>query len=208
MVSDVLPFEIMKLRLLNASHVAMGFLGYLAGYRTVDQVMADPLFRTFIERQMREEVAPLMPPVPDTDLETYQRTLIERFSNPTIGDQVARVCMDGSAKMPKFLLPALHQALAAGGPRRWLTLALAGWLRYLAGVDDQGEPIVLQDARAPELQPLARAGRDDLRRLLEKRDIFGDLVDREEVVADLQADLRDLYRLGARRTLAGALAAR
>jgi len=202
MVQDVHPYETMKLRLLNASHSSMGYLGAVAGYRTIDAVMADPHFRTFIERQMREEVEPLLPPVPGVDLDAYQRTLIERFSNPKIRDQVARVCQDGSARVPKFLLPALHAALNAGRPHRWLTLGLAGWLRYLAGVDDQGERIALQDTRAPELQPLAVAGRDDPRPLLALRDLFGDLADHEAFVAELQAALRELYARGARATLA------
>lgn len=205
LVGDVHPYETMKLRLLNASHSAMGYLGYVAGYRTIDRVMADTNFRTFIERQMRDEVAPLLPPVPGIDLDAYQRTLIERFSNPKIGDQVARICLDGSSKVPKFLLPALHDALAAGRPHRWLTLALAGWLRYLAGVDDQGEQIVLQDPRADTLHALALEGRDDPRPLLGLRDLFGDLVDHEAFVAELQTTLRGLYAQGARATLAQSL---
>ena len=202
MVADVHPYETMKLRLLNASHSAMGYLGYVAGYRTADAVMADPLFLSLVERQMREEVAPLLPAVPGIDLDAYQRTLIERFTNPKIGDQLARICLDGSAKVPKFLLPALHAALAAGGPHRCLTLALAGWLRYLTGVDDQGETFDLQDARAAELQPLAVAGRDDPRSLLDKRDLFGDLADRATFVAELQTTLSAVYDLGARAALA------
>lgn len=205
LVADVLPYETMKMRLLNASHAAMGYLGYLAGYRTVDAVMADQVFRTFIRRQMGEEIAPLLAPVPGIDLDTYQQTLIERFSNPKIGDQLARICMDGSAKVPKFVVPALHDALDAGRPHRWLTLALAGWLRYLAGVDDQGQPIVLQDARAPELRALAKKGRDDPRPLLGLRDLFGNLVDRPSFVAEFHASLRDLYSDGARATLARSL---
>ena len=205
LVADVFPYETMKIRLLNASHVAMGYLGYVAGYRTVDAVMADQLFRTFIERQMREEIAPLLPPVPGVDLDTYQRTLIERFSNPKIGDQLARICLDGSAKMPKFLLPTLRDALAAGRPHRWLTLAVAGWLRYLAGVDDRGEQIVLEDARAAELQALALEGQDDPRSLLGLRDLFGDLANRDGFMAELHATLRELYSRGARATLAHSL---
>lgn len=205
LVTDVRPYETMKIRLLNASHASMGYLGYLAGYRTVDAVMADDIFRTFITRQMRDEVAPLLPPVPGIDLDAYQRTLIERFSNPKIGDQVARICLDGSAKVPKFLVPALHDALTAGGPHHWLTLGLAGWFRYLAGVDDRGETIVVQDARAAELQKLAAAGRDDPRPLLGLRDLFGDLADREAFVADLQTVLRDLYSGSARGTIAQSL---
>jgi mannitol-1-phosphate/altronate dehydrogenase len=205
MVGDVHPYETMKLRLLNASHSAMGYLGYVAGYRTADAVMADPFFRAYVERQMRDEVAPLLPPVPGIDLDAYQHTLIERFSNPKIGDQLARICLEGSAKVPKFLLPALHAALVAGRQHRWLTLALAGWLRYLSGVDDQGEQIVLEDARAAELQTLALAGRDNPRPLLGLRDLFGDLSDREPFVEELHVNLRDLYAQGARATLARSL---
>jgi fructuronate reductase/mannitol 2-dehydrogenase len=204
-VVDVHPYETMKMRLLNGSHVAMGYLGALAGYETVDSLMADPVFLTFITRQMREEVAPLLPPVPGIDLEEYQRTLIERFSNPKIGDQVARICLDGSAKIPKFLIPALCDALDAGRPHRWLTLALAGWLRYLCGLDDRGRHIDVQDARAAELYELAAAGRDDPRPLLSRRDLFGDLETRQDFVTELHADLRDLYSWGARPTLVRSL---
>ncbi|HEX8917126.1 MAG TPA: mannitol dehydrogenase family protein [Chloroflexota bacterium] len=205
MVADVLPYETMKIRLLNASHAAMGYLGYVAGYRTVEAVMADQNFRSFITCQMRDEVAPLLPPVPGIDLDVYQQTLIERFSNPKIGDQLARICMDGSAKVPKFLLPPLNDALNAGRPHRWLTLALAGWLRYLSGVDDQGREILIQDARAAELQSLASMARDDPRPLLGLRDIFGDLADREEFVTVLQATLRALCTHGVHVTLVRAL---
>ena len=201
MVADVIPYEMMKMRLLNASHLALGFLGSLAGYRTVDEVMADGEFRTFIERQMREEVAPLLPAVPGIDLDTYQITLIERFSNPKIRDQLARICLEASAKVPKFLIPPLLDALDAGRPHGCLTLVLAGWLRYLTGKDDQGEPIELQDARAKQLHQLATEGRDDPRPLLGLRDLFGDLGDRAEFVLELQAALTDLSSLGARATI-------
>ncbi len=205
MVDDVLPYENMKLRLLNASHSSMAHLGYLAGYRTVDAVMADTQFRTFIERQMREEVAPSLQPVPGIDLVAYQRTLVERFRNPKIRDQVARICLDGSAKVPKFLLPVLHDALAAGRPHRWLTLGLAGWLRYLTGVDDLGEAFPIQDARSRELQTLALSTGDDPRTLLSLRDLFGDLEDHEEFVAALRVVMRELYENGARATLSRSL---
>jgi mannitol-1-phosphate/altronate dehydrogenase len=202
MVGDVHPYETMKLRLLNASHSAIGYNGTLAGYSTVDQVMADPLFRTLMQRQMREDVAPLLPPVPGIDLDAYQETLVERFSNPKIADQLGRVCLDGSAKVPKFVIPALRDALDAGRPHRWLTVTLAGWLRYLNGIDDAGQAIALQEPRLAELEPLAREGRDDPRALLSVRNLFGDLGDREAFVAELQMTLRDLYTLGTRPTLA------
>ena len=169
--------------------------------------MADEVFRTFIERQMGEEVAPLLPAVPGVDLDGYQLTLIERFSNPKIRDQLARICLEGSAKVPKFLIPPLRDALDAGRPHGCLTVALAGWLRYLTGRDDGGGEIVLQDARAPELHALATAGHDDPRLLLGVRDLFGDLADRAEFVVELEAALRELYSHGTHPTLVRSLQA-
>jgi mannitol 2-dehydrogenase len=201
MVSDVAPYEAMKIRLLNGSHVAVGYLAALAGYRTVDQVMADARFREFVERFMRDEVAPLLPPVPGIDLGAYQRTLVVRFSNPRIADQVARICLDGSAKMPKFLIPSLCDALATGRSHALLTLALAGWLRYLAAVDDAGHPIAVQDVRAAELAELARAGGDDPRPLLGRRDLFGDLIENAPFVTELSARVEELHTHGAYATL-------
>ncbi|MFO7167390.1 MAG: mannitol dehydrogenase family protein [Chloroflexota bacterium] len=206
-VSDVHPYETMKLRLLNASHQAMGYLGYLAGYRYIHDVMADADFQTFIARLMAEEVAPLLPPVPGVDLAAYQRTLLERFANPKIRDQVTRICTDGSDRMPKFLLPSLAEALAQGRPHRLLTLAVAGWMRYLRGVDEAGQEIPIADRLADELRARAAEGRGDPRPLLGLRSVFGDLGGNDAFVSELAAALRELDARGAKATLSAYLAA-
>ncbi|HSH82552.1 MAG TPA: mannitol dehydrogenase family protein [Herpetosiphonaceae bacterium] len=206
-VSDVHPYETMKLRLLNASHQAMGYLGYLAGYHYIHDVMADADFRAFIARLMKDEVAPLLPPVPGIDLAGYQQTLLERFANPKIGDQVARICTDGSDWMPKFLLPSLVEALHQGRPHRLLTLAVAGWLRYLRGVDEAGQEISIADRLAGELRVRANEGRDNPRPLLSLRSVFGDLGSNETFVSELTVALRELDAGGARATLSAYLAA-
>ncbi|HWE64893.1 MAG TPA: mannitol dehydrogenase family protein [Chloroflexota bacterium] len=206
-VADVHPYEMMKIRLLNASHQAMGYLGYLCGYRYVHEVMNDPLFQEFIRRLMAVEVTPLLAPVPGVDLDAYKRSLLERFANPKIGDQVSRICFDGSARMPKFLLPSLSEALASGRPHTLLTLAVAGWFRYLFGVDEHGEPIPVEDQLAGELQARAREGREDPRPLLRMHSLFGDVADNEAFVTTLEEALRLLYTQGARATLSHYLAA-
>ena len=82
-VDDVEPYELMKLRLLNASHQALAYFGYLCGYRLVHDAAQDPLFQRFLlARYMDEEATPTLAPVPGVDLDDYKRTLIERFSNP------------------------------------------------------------------------------------------------------------------------------
>ena len=203
--SDVHPYEMMKIFLLNASHSAMGYLGALAGYPYIADVMADPLFRTYIAALMDTEVTPLLAPVPGIDLTAYKRTLIERFANPTIRDQVSRICLDGSAKVPRFVLPSLREQLARGGPTRLLTLAVAGWFCYLRGADDEGRAITIADPLAATLQERAVRGGSDPRPLLGLHDLFGDLGQSERFVADLTAALARLERDGACRALSDAL---
>jgi mannitol 2-dehydrogenase len=203
-VSDVHPYETMKLRLLNASHQAMAYLGYLAGYRYAHEVMGDADFVTFLTRFMDEEVTPLLPAVPGIDLAEYKQTLLQRFANPKIADTLARLATDGSDRMPKFVLPSLSEALAQGRPHRLLTLVVAGFCRYLRGVDEQGQPIVLQDSRADELRTLATQSQADPRPLLSVRRVFGDLSQNEAWVAELTASLHQLDQFGAKSTVSSA----
>ncbi len=201
-VSDVHAYETMKLRLLNASHQAMAYLGILAGYRYVHEAMADSDLQSLVARMMDAEVTPLLPAVPGIDLAEYKRTLLERFLNPKIRDTLARLAFGGSDRMPKFLLPSVAEALAQGRPHHLLTLATAGWLRYLRGVDEHGQEIILQDDRAEELRGLAQQGGSDPRPLLSVQRVFGDLGQNEAWVGELSATLRELDSRGARGVLA------
>ncbi len=110
-VDDVEPYELMKLRLLNASHQALCYFAYLDGYRLVHEAAQDPLYRTFLRGYMDEEGTPTLAPVPGVDLEDYKRTLIERFSNPEVRDTVARLCAESSDRIPKWLLPVVRHNL-------------------------------------------------------------------------------------------------
>ena len=204
-VPDVARYELMKTRLLNASHCALGYLGSLAGHTSIDRVMAEPLFADYVEQLMDVEVTPLLPPPPGIDLTAYKRTLLTRFANPAIADQLYRLCRRGSTKMPHHLLPSLQEALAAGRPHALLTLAVAAWFRYLLGTDVDGLPIAIDDPRADELTALARAGGTDPRPLLGVRSIFGDLGENPVFVAELADALDRLDRDGGRRTLATAV---
>src|SRR5439155_15607772 len=134
-----------------------------------------------------DEVTPLLPPVPGIDLTEYKQTLLQRFANPKIADTLARLATDGSDRMPKFVLPSLAEALAQGRPHRLLTLVVAGFCRYLRGVDEQGHPIALQDSRADELTRLANQSQADPRPLLAAQRVFGDLGPNAAWVAELPA---------------------
>jgi fructuronate reductase/mannitol 2-dehydrogenase len=206
-VADVGRHELMKTRLLNGSHSALGHLGHLAGHRRTDEVLADPLFREFVTRLMAEEIAPLLPSPEGIDLHAYQRTLITRFSNAAIGDRLERLCRQGSTKVPNYLLTTLRQARAEGRPSGLLTLAVAGWFRYLRGIDLDGQPIDVTDVHRAELQALALAGGNDPRPLLSRRSLFGDLADDPVFVEAMEAALRQLDRDGVAATLTAHLTA-
>lgn len=173
LVSDVAPYELMKMRLLNASHSAMGYLGALAGYTYVHEAVQDPLFKTFIE-QFMEEATPVVPEIPGTSVAEYKGVLIHRFSNPTIKDQLARICSEGSAKMPKFVLASISELLKLGRSIDLLSLVVAGWIYYLKqGVDERGKVFEIVDAHASELTEAARSIGTDPRPVLAIHSIFG-----------------------------------
>jgi mannitol 2-dehydrogenase len=201
-VPDVHPYECMKLRLLNAGHSALGYLGALVGFTYIPEVASDPQFRAFLQHLWDDEVTPLLSPVPGIDLGEYKQTLLTRFANPRIADQVARICLDGSSKMPKFLLPSVQENLAQGHVPELLTLAVAGWFKYLRGKDEAGKTITIEDPSAEILQRRAEEGGDDPRSLLDLRTVFGDLGDSIPFVAALEEDLRQLSQQGVRATLA------
>jgi mannitol 2-dehydrogenase len=201
LVADVEPYELMKLRLLNASHQALCYLGYLAGYRYTHEVCTDPLFVRFLLGYMDEEGTPTLPPVPGVDLERYKHQLIERFANPEVRDTLARLCAESSDRIPKWLLPVVREQLAAGRGIDRATLVVAAWARYAEGVDEQGEPIEVVDRLRDQLIARARRQRDEPLIFISDRDLFGDLVDDERFVRVYTAALDSLHERGARATL-------
>ena len=130
MIDDVTPYELMKLRLLNASHQGLCYFAYLAGYRLVHDAAANPLFAEFLLAYMDSEATPTLKPVPGIDLPDYKRTLIERFANPGVRDTIARLCADSSDRIPKWLLPVIRANLDSGAPIRLSSATVASWARY------------------------------------------------------------------------------
>ncbi len=160
-VADVGPYEIMKMRLLNGSHLAMAYLGALAGFTFVHEIMSDSLFVSLIERFMKE-VTPVVPVIAGVSVNDYKKSLLHRFPIPTINDQVIRICSEGSAKIPKWLLPSLSDLLQQNAPIALLCFVTASWIVYLSReVDDRAVPLEIIDARAPELIPYARRSQVD-----------------------------------------------
>lgn len=197
-VDDVEPYERMKLRLLNASHLAVAGLGRLMGLTTVDETMRVPHLRRYMQALMARETAPTLPPVPGVDLPAYMETLVRRFANPAIGDTLDRVNADAPLN---YLLDPLRERSASGASFELLALAVAAWMRRVRGVDEAGELLPVSHPLAEELRRLAEAGGPDPRPLLSLRPLFGDLGGDPRVVSALASTLDRLYAQGAAATL-------
>ena len=209
-VDDVAPFEAIKLRLLNASHSAFAYLGFLAGYRYIYEVAAQPDFVAYMRRFMRDEVTPTLDVPSGIDIAAYRDTLVTRFANPVLPHRTQQIAMDGSQKLPQRLLATARDNLAAGRPMPLLTLAVAGWMRYVAGVDEHDKRIDVDDPLAPTFAEIADVHRDDPKSfalaLLDIRAIFGDDLRRDpRFVEPVTRWLSTLYATGAAKTVGKAV---
>lgn len=204
LVSDVTPFEHMKLRLLNASHSALAYLGYLAGYGTIAATMTDKNFVAFA-RQVMEDAAPTLEMPEGTDLAAYSASLLERFSNPALHHRTWQIAMDGSQKLPQRLLATMQDRLRLGMPIDTHALAVAGWMRYVTGKDETGGVIDVRDPIAAKLKATAdNAGpvADRLApALLEISSIFGTLGGDPRMRDAVMRALTRLYEIGARKAV-------
>ncbi|MEU7854223.1 mannitol dehydrogenase family protein [Nonomuraea sp. NPDC049141] len=200
-VADVEPYELMKLRLLNAGHQALAYFGFLSGYRYVHEAAADPAIAAFVLAYMDAEATPTLRPVPGVDLDVYKRTLIERFSNPEVRDTVARLCAESSDRIPKWLLPVVREQLARGGEVGRSAAVVASWARYAEGVDESGAPIAIVDRLKDRLTAIAGTQRREPTAFIANRELFGDLVDDERFVEPYLNALESLHTKGARATV-------
>lgn len=206
-VSDVEPYEHMKLRLLNGSHSTLAYLGYLSGYETVADTIADPAFVRLIEGLMNEEVTPTLHMPVATNLAPYKRALIERFKNPALKHRTWQIAMDGSQKLPQRLLGTVRDRLRVDAPINRLALGVAAWMRYVTGIDEKGAPIDVRDPMAARLQEAAqRAGANAERlagELFAVREIFGDdLPGDARFTGPVTVALKKLYAQGAKQSVA------
>ena len=160
LVGDVEPFEHMKLRMLNGTHSALAYLGYLAGHETIADTVADPVFDRFVRAVWSDEIIPAVTAPMGVDLNVYAGSLLERYRNPAIRHRTWQIAMDGSQKLPQRILGTLAANLAAGRPSPGLVLAVAAWMRYVGGADETGGAIDVRDPLAARLRALSDGGAD------------------------------------------------
>jgi mannitol 2-dehydrogenase len=200
-VTDVTPYELMKLRILNGGHAAIAYPAGLLGIHFVHDAMADKDISDWLMALQHREVIPTLSPIEGVDFVTYLNTTAARFSNAAVGDTIPRLCLDGSNRQPKFILATLRAALEAGGPIDGLALELALWCRYCAGTTEAGEPIKVDDAMAAPLAKAALAARTDPPVFLRLEAVFGDLGTNPRLTEAFTRQLNSLGANGVRRTL-------
>lgn len=201
-VADVAPYELMKLRILNGGHASIAYAGELLDVHFVHDAMADPDIAAFLAQMMREEIIPVVPPVPDVDLTRYFERVRERLENPKIADTIPRLAYDGSNRQPKFILPAIRDRLASGGSVTGLALVSALWCRYCFGTTESGRQIAPSDPIWSRLQEAAMEARGNPTAWTGMRDIYGDLHDSSDFVDAFSQNLTSLWTHGTRTTLA------
>ena len=200
MVKDVLPWEQMKLRMLNGSHSFLAYLGYLAGYAHINECMEDASFREAARRVMLNEQAPTLR-ITDVDLTAYADSLIDRFANPALQHRTWQIAMDGSQKLPQRMLDGIRVHLERKSAWPLLALGVAGWIRYVSGTDERGDAIDVRDPLSDKIQSLVKASSEAERvnALLTLSEVFGQDLPHNSVFVDaVNEAYQRLTRDGAR----------
>ena len=195
--AHVHEFETMKIRILNGGHAIIAYPGGLKGIEHVHEDMADPTIRAFLDAVETREILPIVPPVPGQDLTDYKTLIIDRFSNPEVADTVRRLCLDGSNRQPKFIIPSIRDVLAAGGDAAGLILSSALWCRYCAGTDEAGTVIAPNDPDWDTLQAAALAARTIPNAWIGMTTIYGDLAQNPIFAAGFAEALAFVWANGA-----------
>ncbi|MWN31513.1 fructuronate reductase [Gilliamella sp. Pra-s54] len=164
-VKDVVPYEEMKLRMLNGSHSFLAYLGYLAGYQHINDCMNDERYKKATYQLMMSQQAPTLHVPTHVDLQAYANKLIERFSNPSLKHKTWQIAMDGTQKLPQRMLDSIRWHIKNGSDFSLLALGVAGWMRYVGGVDDNNQPIDIRDPMSEQLKGIVNSSADGIERI-------------------------------------------
>ncbi len=199
MVSSVEDHELMKLRCLNGTHSTLAYLGYLAGHETIADCVADPAFAALCEKLWREEITPMLAEPEGEDLNRYCAQLMARYRDTAIRHRTWQIAMDGSQKLPQRILGTIRDNLRSNVVPKGLCLAVAGWMRYVGGLDENGMTIDVRDPLAARLKHVSDGAEDKVSALLAIEEVFGqDLPKDERFSAEVSAAFEQLVSGGAR----------
>ncbi len=194
-------YETMKIRMLNAGHQIVANPGEIMSVESIADCVTHPLILALFRKVQREEIIPHVNPVPDMMPEDYLRLLVQRFSNPALGDTTSRVCFDGSARHAGFILPVIRKGLNTGTSIEGLALVEALWARMCEGTREDGSTIEPNDPFWSELQGAAQTARYRPRVWLEQRRIYDDLIDASDFVKNFEYWLGRIWAIGCESVL-------
>jgi len=200
-------FETMKIRILNGGHAIIAYPGGIKGIEFVHEAMADRTISAFLDKIETTEILPIIPPVPGQDLNDYKALIIDRFSNPEVADTERRLCLDGSNRQPKFIIPSIWDNLARGVMPRGLILSSAMWCRYCYGTDENGQDIPPNDPNWDALKAAAQRAKTNPIEWLKQREIYGDLSANLTFVEAFAEALNDVWSMGVEGAMRAYLAA-
>jgi len=201
-VKDILPYELMKLRLLNGSHSCLSSIASLLNITYVHEALQNACVRRFLDNIMLKEVIPSLKIDIDVKLEDYYTSVIQRFSNPYIEDTITRICIDNSSKYPTFVIESIKDAIKNGVNYDGLAMVCALWCRYCIGYDEDNIKLDINDSKKDELKEKALAAQTNPKVFLSIKDVFGDLEKNEEFVNVFTLALNSIYRIGVQNTVA------
>jgi mannitol 2-dehydrogenase len=201
MTRDVLPYEEAKIRLLNGSHSMLAYPAFLAGKRRVDEAMKDAVFADYLRGYLFEDAGEYIQDIPGMDMNAYKEALLQRFSNSAVGDQLARICLDGGTKIPGFLLPTLKANLQEKGTCHRLAFMLACYNHYIhSNADDNGAEYEVREPNAMDMLQPVIASSSPLT-LIETTSLVGDAASYPQFVADYLICCNSVKKIGAYNTL-------
>jgi mannitol 2-dehydrogenase len=200
-VKDVTPYEYMKIRILNGGHAVIAYISGLLDVEFAHEAMQHPLVHAYFAKVQQEEIIPTVLPVPGTNLQDYYKLIVRRFSNPKIADTIRRLCLDGSNRQPKFIVPVISDQLKAGRSIRGLALESALWCRYCYGTTDSGAVIPANDPSWDRLNKTAIAAKADPLAWLAMSDIYGDVGKSLLMQKEFASALNSLWANGTTATI-------
>ena len=201
LVDEVHIFEKIKLRLLNGAHSTLAYSGYLSGFNYINEVMNEPAFVNMITTYMAREAGETIVEPEGFDIEHYKQQLRDRFFNPALKHRTWQIAMDGSQKLPQRLLETLREQLKSHGHIDIICLAVAAWIRYVSGVDENGGVIEVSDPLAATLRKLCDHNKGDslarVRAVVALPQVFGtDLINEDQFINGTASWLQRFYEQG------------
>jgi mannitol 2-dehydrogenase len=195
----------MKIRILNGGHAVIAYPAGLMDIHFAHEAMEHPLIGSFLEKVEQDEIIPTVPPVPNTDLGDYFKKIEERFANPKIADTIRRLCLDGSNRQPKFIIPSIADRIKTGAGLDGLALESAMWCRYCYGTTESNRDIEPNDPNWDRLVSASRAAKDNPMIWLEMEDIYGTVGQAALFRERFALMLRKVWAEGVERVLQGYL---